>query len=117
MLPPLLWALKMPDHNPAAFLPCDLDLALHKWVKEDTKRSYDREDIITHHHTFLEDTLSPPTQCYRAHCQVHVHSLLLVSKFCPPHKEPHILATKFPRQTWWRNVWGESCVARMGLVH
>ena len=63
-----------------------------------------KEDIIAHHHVFLEDSLSSPTQCYRAHCQEHDHSLSLVSKFCPSHKESHIPATKFPRQTWWRKM-------------
>ena len=76
-----------------------------------------KEDVIAHHHVFLEDVLSLPTKCYRAHCQLHDHSLSLVSKFCPPHKESHIPATKFPRQTWWGKLWDESCLARMGLVH
>jgi len=76
-----------------------------------------KEDIIAHHHVFLPDTSSPPTQCYRAHCQVHDHSPSPVSKVCLPHKESHIPATKFPRQPWWRKLWDESCLAGMGLVH
>ena len=73
-------------------------------------------DIIAHHDAFLEIVHSPPSKCYRAHCEVHDHPRPLTSKFCTPHREAHIPATKLSRSTWWRRLWHERYFVRVGLV-